>query len=382
MKISTLASSSALAVTLASSLVGAATWNLTDTIAPNDFETAFDWFNATDPTNGLVLYQTLAEATAANLSVVSNDQFVMSVDTTEVQLAGRKSIRITSKKSYSDGVYVLNVAHVPTGCSVWPAFWTVTDDLDSWPIGGEIDITENANDQFPGALSSLHTSSSCTIPSTISAQTGTVQYTNCSAYTEGNSGCRSELSSSSWGTTLNNAGGGTFAMERSLGTTGNGVRVWFWTKGNEPTDLASGSSSVNPDSWGSPGADFDVASSCNADFGPHNIVFDITLCGDWAGNTYNSSGCNAQYPTCSYQVGYNGSSYNQSYWAINDLRVFATGGGDDNAANSPFSTSTSSSSKTSGARRSIKSGLDALIPIQIATILIATLAFFASVTIA
>jgi hypothetical protein len=165
----------------------------------------------------------------------------------------------------------LSVGHVPTGCSVWPAFWTVTEDLSAWPIGGEIDITENANDQYPGALSSLHTSTSCTIPSTISAETGTVQYTNCSAYATGDPGCRSELSSSSWGSTLNKAGGGTFAMERSLGSTGNGVRVWFWSKGDEPTDLASGSTTVTPDSWGSPGADFDIADECSSDFGPHNV---------------------------------------------------------------------------------------------------------------
>jgi hypothetical protein len=106
---STIASASAaalLATTLGFSLVGAASWNLTDTIAPSDFESEFTWFTATDPTDGLVLYQSLDDAVAANLSLVSNDQFIMQVDTTEVQLAGRKSVRITSNKSYSDGVYV------------------------------------------------------------------------------------------------------------------------------------------------------------------------------------------------------------------------------------------------------------------------------------
>jgi hypothetical protein len=67
----------------------------------------------------------------------------------------------------------------------------------------------------------------------------------------------------------------------------------------------------------------------------HSITFDITLCGSLAGTTYAQSGCQAQYPACSFQVGYNGSSFNQSYWSIYDLRVFASGGGTDNAANSP-----------------------------------------------
>jgi hypothetical protein len=93
---------------------------------------------------------------------------------------------------------------------------------------------------------------------------------------------------------------------------------------------------------------------------------------------YNASGCNAQYPSCSYQVGYNGSSYNQSYWAINDLRVFATGGGTDNAANS----ANTDSSKTSGARSKFSAVFANVLPVQLAAILIASLAIFASTIVA
>jgi hypothetical protein len=264
--------------------------------------------------------------------------------------------RYPKRASKEDGLLIfvliffgsLNVAHVPTGCAVWPAFWTVTSDLDNWPVGGEIDIAENANDQYPGALSSLHTDSDCDIASSIPAQTGSVQAQNCSAHADGNPGCRVELPSTnpaSWGAALNAAGGGTYAMERSMGSTGNGVRVWFWANGTEPADLASSSQSVDTSTWGKPGADFDVADSCHSQFGQHKITFDITLCGDWAANTYTQSGCGAQYPACSFQVGYNGSSFNQSYWSIYDLRVFASGGGTDNAANSPNTYATSSATR-------------------------------------
>lgn len=194
----------------------------------------------------------------------------------------------------------LNFAHVPTGCAVWPAFWTVTEDLTNWPTGGEIDIAENANDQYSGALASLHTASNCLIPATSSLETGSVQYQNCSAYTDGNIGCRVELDGSSsstsssvpsWGSGLNSAGGGIYAMERSLGSTGNGIRVWFWPNGSEPADLQSGSQSVDTSTWGKPGADFDVADGCHGDFGDHKITFDITLCGDWAGQTVSCTCC-------------------------------------------------------------------------------------------
>lgn len=84
----------------------AASWTLSDSIAANDFFAKFDWFTDKDPTNGLVLYQSQANAQAANLSYVQDDGFVMRVDTVEEALAGRRSVRIASKTAYSDGVYV------------------------------------------------------------------------------------------------------------------------------------------------------------------------------------------------------------------------------------------------------------------------------------
>ena len=54
---------------------------------------------------------------------------------------GRDSIRITSQKAYDDSVIVLDIAHMPEGCSTWPAFWTISQS-GPWPKGGEIDILE------------------------------------------------------------------------------------------------------------------------------------------------------------------------------------------------------------------------------------------------
>nr|BAM29293.1 GPI-anchored 1,3-beta-glucanase [Ustilago esculenta] len=334
------------------SSVSAANWTQTAVIRGNDFFDDFDWFTDTDPTHGLVNYQSRRNAISQNLSFVDGEgHFVMAVSTVPVALEGRNSVRITSKNSYADGVYVLNVTHVPTGCATWPAFWTVTEDIKSWPNGGEIDIMENANDEYNGNLVSVHTNTSCTIPKTISGQSGTISYTNCSAFVSGNTGCRIEMNGTStptWGRKLNRAGGGLVAMERSFGTTGNGVRVWYFPNNSPstlPADLKNGSTSVSTDNWPQPNAYLPIA-SCYADFTPHKIVFDITLCGDWAGNTYNQSGCNAQYPACSYQVGYNGSSFNQSFWEVESLRLYTIGGSTANAANSRQNTSSLQSSQS------------------------------------
>lgn len=330
----------ALIAALLTTAVSAASWTQTASISGSDFFSSFDWFTDKDPTNGLVNYQSQSNARAQNLSFVDSDgHFVMAVSTTPVALEGRNSVRITSKQSYGDGVYVANVTHVPLGCATWPAFWTVTEDLDNWPNGGEIDIMENANDEYSDNLVSVHTNTSCVIPAKISGQSGTVAYQNCSAYAPSNPGCRVETNGTStptWGRALNRAGGGLIAMERSFGTTGTGVRVWYFPSSSSslPSDLLPSSTTVNTSSWPEPNAYLPIA-SCYADFAPHKIIFDITLCGDWAGNTYNQSGCNKQYPACSYQVGYNGSSFNQSYWEVESLRLYTGGGGSANAANSP-----------------------------------------------
>lgn len=168
----------------------------------------------------------------------------------------------------------LSFSHVPLGCAVWPAFWTLTNQPDAWPVGGEIDIAENANDEYPGALTSLHTNSSCIVPPPGKLQTGLQANANCSAYAEGNPGCNSMMSGGSkpsWGASLNSAGGGIYAMERTLGSTGKGIRVWFFPKGAIPKDLASGSRTIDTSKWGKPAARFNIANACHSEFGPHQV---------------------------------------------------------------------------------------------------------------
>lgn len=51
---------------------------------------------------------------------------------------GRNSIKLVSNASYSLGtLYVVDAVHLPYGCSVWPAIWTLSSEtLDD--EGGEI----------------------------------------------------------------------------------------------------------------------------------------------------------------------------------------------------------------------------------------------------
>lgn len=365
----------------AAATANAASWTLSDTFVANDFMDTSKWNYSTgsDPTQGLVVYQSAESAKSLNLTRVSNDLFYMGVSTVDPQLEGRPSVRINSQNSYSDGVYVLNATHMPSGCSTWPAWWTVTADIDNWPAGGEIDIMENANDQYTSNLVSLHTEKTCVVPKSSSA-TGVLAYPDC-----GNAdyGCRYELNGTSGATAantgpaFNKAGGGIYAMERALGSTGNGIRIWFWPQGSEPSDLKSGSQSVDPSNWGNPAAEFGIASECASQFGPHQVTFDVTLGGNWAATTYNQTDCANTYGPITSQVAYNGSSYDEAYWAVDSVRVFAQGGSTDNAANSQASqtvqasavaasnsnSKSSTSSSTSGAVGQLAQSATALVAV-------------------
>lgn len=65
-----LAALSAAALSLSVVSVQATPWNLTTSIAANEFFNTFDFFNETDPTNGLVNYASKDTAQSQNLSFV------------------------------------------------------------------------------------------------------------------------------------------------------------------------------------------------------------------------------------------------------------------------------------------------------------------------
>jgi hypothetical protein len=71
---------------------------------------------------GFVKYVDEATARQSNLinsSMTTAAQF--GVDTTNKCPEGRPSVRIESKKKYNNGLIVLDLAHMPSGCGTWPA---------------------------------------------------------------------------------------------------------------------------------------------------------------------------------------------------------------------------------------------------------------------
>ncbi|QRV76666.1 WSC domain protein [Ceratobasidium sp. AG-Ba] len=313
---------------------GGKTYTLKEQFSGKNFFNNWWFYNYTDPTNGQVDYLTKEEATAANLAYVQDDGIaVMKVDNTSKLGPGepRKSVRIQSNKQYNKGLIVADILQMPFGCSVCSirsqireclhdldaAYWTVGDH---WPNNGEIDILENVNLAKANQYT-LHTgpNSTCTIDTAPAAKfkvSSNVMGKTCASKEGANAGCGySDPSPTSYGQSFNEAGGAVIAMEWQ----NEGIRIWKFDRGSIPSDLQGNGAKPNPDNWNTPVAAW-PASTCNIsnEVKNHNIIFDITLCGGWAGDDYKNSGCPG---TCPDRI-MDPSNFNDAVWKIKSVQVY------------------------------------------------------------
>ncbi|KAF1360492.1 hypothetical protein EJ07DRAFT_115288 [Lizonia empirigonia] len=299
-----------------------------------DFYGAFDFFTAADPTNGFVKY--VDEATARQTNLINASTTVpveWGVDSTNETPEGRPSLRLVSKKKYNAGLVVMDVAHMPTGCGTWPAFWMVGPD---WPTGGEIDILEGVNEQTNNDMT-LHTAPDCKIGPDTGIFAGDVITPNCdvNAFNQSkNSGCSIESpSTNSYGVGLNAIGGGVYATQ----WTAEAISVYYFPRGSIPADVLG--DAPNPDGWGLPAAKFTGGCDIKNMFKEQQIVFNTAFCGDWAGAVWESGSCAKKAATCDEYVQNNPEAFKDAYWTINALKVYQDNGNETpapTASGSPF----------------------------------------------
>merc|ERR1711871_1577329 len=252
----------------------------------------------------------------------------------------RRSIKLKSKRQYTVGedqwlrslLVVIDVTHVPTGCGTWPAFWMANEA--SWPKYGEIDIIESTNREDV-VSTTLHTcgptsarskrdcsgATSCTMESVDSGiftgswapGKGSPEAYDCDIDAPGqwgNQGCSIEGAAGSAGTRLNLDQGGIFATEWSMkdlseqnaNKSGEGdldpldvphIAMWFFPRKDLPLSDEKWGAQPDTKAWGRPYAYFRLGKD-NCDpkhFSGQRLIFDTTLCGDNAGNKWESSGC-------------------------------------------------------------------------------------------
>jgi beta-glucanase (GH16 family) len=244
-------------------------YSLVDSYDVTNFFSEFTFFTGPDPTGGYVDYQGAVPANQSGLAGFSKGAVYLGVDHKTVNPAGgRNSVRVTSNKAYTHGLFIADIAHMPGGiCGTWPAFWTFGPN---WPNSGEIDIIEGVNAQQTNSIT-LHTSEGCSLNGTGSLAGSVLASSDCT----GNNGCSFATANPlGYGAAFNAADGGVYAME----WTSSAIAVYFFPRALIPADISSGS--PNPASWGTPVARFS-GSGCDIDskFKDNSIVFDTTFCG-------------------------------------------------------------------------------------------------------
>ncbi|KAJ4485540.1 glycoside hydrolase family 16 protein [Lentinula aciculospora] len=305
-------------------------WKLVEAHNGSDFFEGWSFFTGSDPTHGVVDYLDENDATSASLAYINSaGNAVMAVDTTNNLADNRKSVRITTNSQYSQGIWILDALHMPTGCGTWPSFWT---NGPNSPADGEIDIVEGVND-YTNNQATIHTNPGCTISSsnsTVLGITGTVVGgTNCAAAETNNQGCGVRSSSDvSFGAAFNNNGGGVYASKLD----DTGVSIHFWPTGQVPSDVLAGTPNPSLATWGAPLAQWS-SSGCNPStfFSDHSAIFDTTFCGDWAGEVWSDSGIPGQEQSCAQRTGYStceafvkadGSAFTQAYWEVKSVKIY------------------------------------------------------------
>jgi len=214
---------------------------------------------------------------------------------------------------------------MPFGCGTWPAYWTVGPN---WPNSGEVDVIEGVNVN-PTDATTLHTNTGCDQSHTptdsftgkwgIGSQNNPAD--NCSTTAPdqySNQGCGIVPSqANTYGSGFNNAKGGVYVH---LWDPAVGIQAWFWTRSAVPSDITNGK--PQPSGWGKPYANFEFGQYCpSSHFANHNIVFDLTFCGDWAGNNFGTD-CPGK-GACNTYVQNNPTAFNEAYWTINSLKVYS-----------------------------------------------------------
>ncbi|KXT12819.1 hypothetical protein AC579_1810 [Pseudocercospora musae] len=319
-------------------LTPATQYAIQTTFSGPTFLDSFDFWSSWDPTYGFVQYVDRATAEALAMINTAGSLVRFGAESKEVldpfANVGRKSIRLTSKQTWTHGLFILDLAHMPSStCGIWPAFWMLGNGPLLWPVYGELDIVEFTNDASSNLIA-LHTMPNCTIAG--SGQTGTLLTNDCGE-DEGYKGCNiSPNQPNSAGTDFNSNGGGIYAVE----WTSVAIRVWFFPRNAIPASVTA----VNPDtsSWGLPAANYE--GSCNIDsyFANASMVFNIDFCGTWAGPTFNTNtrcpvlNATSQWSSCNAFVATNPQAFIDAYWEVNYLKVFQA------AAGAPSSSSISS----------------------------------------
>lgn len=217
----------------------------------------------------------------------------------------RETAKIATKETWNHFLATMQYSHVPFGCGVWPAFFTLAPDYP-WPQGGEMDILEYVNADF--SKSSLHTAKGCKLSSEAVQRVGAFPDRNdmdydCETGYPDLLGCAPNKwmkTGKDWA--LNP---GVVAME----WTADFVKIFYIPDNEIPEDLRS--ETPRPEQWERWLFSYYPLkeSGCQPNvIQPQQMVLQISFCGDWASKVWDAdkeckamiSGCRAVDPLAEY----------------------------------------------------------------------------------
>ena len=334
----------------------------------------YDFYQGADSV-GSAGYQTYVDSKRAKMLnlinvTTSNDnkeEFVFMQSAAGENGTFRESVRLEGRTRFNRGLFILNVAHMPSGCGVWPAFW-MTDE-DHWPNHGEIDILEGINTQSV-VKTALHTSESCSmfahvpawaktgvwdtstgLPDTFTGQPNyinRVEADNCwvmAPHQWANQGCVAvSTENGTIGESMNEIGGGVYVLEWD--PVNGYIRSWVFKQGFIPDNLQASMDTASPEEtnadtvrpdpseWPAPYAYFAIGegSGCSNDhFQDMRLVFNLAFCGTVAGNRFfqDCPALSHQYNvssdsvlTCNAFIASEPESLKEAYWKIRGVYVY------------------------------------------------------------
>jgi hypothetical protein len=297
----------------------------------------WDFWSYSDPTHGQVAYQSEQGARDKGLIGLTKDKTAafLRVSNKDSNGGPRPSVRFQSKRAFDSGLVIFDVAKMPVGCATWPALWTTQGA--NWPHGGEIDVMEGVGYTAGGKNANqmtVHMGENSPLnlkrrnANKRAAYTGRIMQgaTNCNQWGQ-HTGCAffdENKNGASWGPEFNSNGGGIWAMQFGHG---GGVKIWFWGRKSSklPEELSEPTVSperLNPSSWGTPVASFQSEVIDNK-VKKQNIIINITLGGDWAGNVPLDGRCKGQSV---WEAIKKGSNYDDAEFILNGVDVYCLNG--------------------------------------------------------
>lgn len=251
-------------------------------------------FDIEDANHGAAHY--LDKKTAVAVGVVHADESHVVIRTGPLSdyKYKRQSAKISTNRSWTYFLAAMKFSHVPYGCGVWPAFFTLGVG-ESWPHAGELDILEYVNSGL--SKSSFHCSKPCTLNAQAVNKFGwmpdrnNMNYDCVTAYPK-KLGCAPNkwvMSGEAWGNSP-----GVLAVER----TKTHVKVFYIREREIPEDISS--DTPRPDSWDRfilAYYPFEASGCEKSVMGAQKFFISTGFCGDWASKIWGLD------TTCAAKVG-------------------------------------------------------------------------------